>query len=620
MNVRNMGKAIKAARKKAAISQQKLSEGICSVLSLSRIENGTAGVSPATFHALMTRAGVPFECYPVFRNKNDFECFYNLKQARFSLNAYQLNNAYHMLEAAEQHSWEYNRLYYQEWLFLYGKLLLYSGYQNHAYMYQLFSSALSVTKSNLDFCNLKNQFLSVSEIEILIFLAQEKLSQKDLHTCHKLCKQVSSYLHDYPVSSHEIEFLEIQCNIVYIKLLIEKMFFASARTLAYRYYHKAIQKNCTEFLYELRFFIGFCDCCMGNTQSAVMHFQTICTSCCTTNTPFITVCQTYMEEHHFSGVFDFKKFRFQIDACHFPLKELTTDISFSSDTFNIYDPDVITVGSLIRMLRSTQKLSQGKLCRGLCSKSALSKIENGRLQPSVILLETLFQRLGYSENLFIFWGNAKDVEFHELEYHFKRQMYPPEKIQQQLLVNKLFSFVEKEGDLYHQYYLYQKSFLVDNNFEKTSLLKQAFQCTIKHLDRINLTDYRFSWVELMILSQLILCASDANAPYIAVQNFQKYLQYYDTIPGNIIFRSETYLVNFFFYFELLYKEKHYKTITDLFITHAKASEMNYNFIIYSMLYSYYARSLKEQSFGTAITSEINCARCLLDMSELELKI
>ena len=59
MSVRNAGKTIREARLKAGLTQEQLSEGVCSVLSLSRIENGSAGVSPVTFQALMAHAGAP---------------------------------------------------------------------------------------------------------------------------------------------------------------------------------------------------------------------------------------------------------------------------------------------------------------------------------------------------------------------------------------------------------------------------------------------------------------------------------------------------------------------------------------------------------------------------------
>ena len=78
MSVQHAGTIIREARIKAGLSQEKLSEGVCSTLSLSRIENGTAGVSPSTFQALMAHAGSACEAYPIFANRADFDCFYSL--------------------------------------------------------------------------------------------------------------------------------------------------------------------------------------------------------------------------------------------------------------------------------------------------------------------------------------------------------------------------------------------------------------------------------------------------------------------------------------------------------------------------------------------------------------
>ena len=49
MSVQHAGSIIRQARLNAGLTQEQLSDGVCSTLSLSRIENGSAGVSPATF-------------------------------------------------------------------------------------------------------------------------------------------------------------------------------------------------------------------------------------------------------------------------------------------------------------------------------------------------------------------------------------------------------------------------------------------------------------------------------------------------------------------------------------------------------------------------------------------
>lgn len=617
MNVRNAGYAIKTARKKAKLSQQKISDGICSVLSLSRIENGTAGVSPATFHALMTRIGIPFECYPIFKNQEDYDIFCYLKKARFYLNKLQIDEAFDLLEKVENEQWAKNKLYYQEWLFIYGKILICSGNENSSYIYNLFLTAIHQTKPEINLYDFENEFLSTLEIEILIFIAQVSLANKNLHFCHIICNQIYNYLIHYPITSHEIDYLETECNIVYIQLLIEKNLFIPAKKLAYTSYNTILQNNNTDQLLALTFLIGFCEYCIGNRTSALKQFNTIEFTCYALNSHFfVSNCQKYMQQHNIYNYYAFNKFNYQSDLTNIPLKKLEINIFFAPITFDIYNPNVITMGILIHRLRLRQNLSLEMLCNGICSKSTLSKIENGKLQPSIILLETLLQRLGYSEKYLTFWGDIKESEYHELKLNIKKQLLPPTQKQHQLLVNKLFSFIGAENDLYHQYYLYQKSFLINNNLHKITLLKQALHCTIKELNIDTLKNYRFSWIELMILNQLILHSYENESPYVTVQNFRKLLQYYDSLPTDIIFQSETRLISFYLYFELLYKEQHYKTIIDLYNAHFKNFNLNHNLVVYSKILFYYACSEKKITQNQTASNESYYAYWLLDLLKL----
>ena len=109
MSIQNAGKTIRDARMRAGLTQEQLSYGICSVLSLSRIENNTAGISPVTFQSLMTRAGAPSEIYPMFGDRTDFDCFYCLKRASVFLNAWKLQETYDELENIENWTWGHHR-------------------------------------------------------------------------------------------------------------------------------------------------------------------------------------------------------------------------------------------------------------------------------------------------------------------------------------------------------------------------------------------------------------------------------------------------------------------------------------------------------------------------------
>lgn len=66
MSVQHAVLTIPEACLKAGLTKEQLSEGICSPVSLSRIESGSAGVSPITFQALMSKASAPCEAFPFF--------------------------------------------------------------------------------------------------------------------------------------------------------------------------------------------------------------------------------------------------------------------------------------------------------------------------------------------------------------------------------------------------------------------------------------------------------------------------------------------------------------------------------------------------------------------------
>lgn len=101
MSVQHAGSIIRQARLNAGLTQEQLSDGVCSTLSLSRIENGSAGVSPATFQTLMAHAGIFCEAYPTFSTRADFDCFYALKKVRFYLDSWQLTPACQLLDHIE---------------------------------------------------------------------------------------------------------------------------------------------------------------------------------------------------------------------------------------------------------------------------------------------------------------------------------------------------------------------------------------------------------------------------------------------------------------------------------------------------------------------------------------
>lgn len=256
MSVRNAGTTIREARQKAGLSQEKLSEGVCSVLSLSRIENGTAGVSPSTFQALMAHAGAPCEAFPIFANRTDFDCFYSLKRARFYLDCWQLKEAYDELSIIEAKNFAENKFHYQEWCILYSRLLFRSGCADHLQLSQLVLDALHISRPDIDLENFRELLLSINELELLILYAQEALYLGNLELCLSICMQISSYLENSQITFLEKDLLIAKLAIVYGKYLIATKDFDTALKILDKNRLKMIKNSDDEPLHELTFLTG----------------------------------------------------------------------------------------------------------------------------------------------------------------------------------------------------------------------------------------------------------------------------------------------------------------------------------------------------------------------------
>lgn len=591
MSVRDAGRAIREARIKAGLTQEKLSEGICSSLSLSRIEKGTAGVSPATFQALMAHAGAPCEVFPVYENWNDYECFFHLKHARFHLDAWQLEPAFEELEKVEEKGWNKNRFYYQEWLMLHGMLQFRSGTGKHELLYDLFMEALRISRPEILLEDFRSLLLSVNEIELLLAVAQEALYLNRPELCHMICAQIDSYLASSQITFLEKGILRAEHGIVYAKYLIAVGDYERAFYVADANRHQMVVDSCNAPLLELTFLTGLCSFYMGKRDEALKYFKSALYSAHAIESCYVTVCRNYVREHLELALPENLLALPDIPLKSFPRKEPMDTAAFSDGVYDFYGADVVTVGRLIRELRTEQKLSQQVLCRGLCSVSKLSKIENGSLQPDVILAETLLQRLGLSEREFAFWGNAREARFYELKFKMMRTDYLPDVNKEEVMCELQHFVAENDMPLYKQFYLYEKAQYA-NAQDKIAIFKNALDCTLPGFEIHDILKYRLSWMELTILNNISFAYRDTAEPYQGIIYFRQILEYQKTVKPDIILQSQTLSVSLTNFYMVLYRQGHYKEMVDLA---ERVPRYIYKYVLeqFGSFYFYYSQVLGE---------------------------
>lgn len=591
MSTQSAGTAIKEARLKAGLSQEKLSEGICSALSLSRIENGTAGVSPTTFQALMAHVGSPCEAFPVFANRTDFDCFYSLKRARFYVDSWQLQEAYDELEKIEKWGFANNKFNYQEWLLLHSRLQFRSGMGDHSHIRDMLLHAIHISRPNIDFMDFRSLLLSINEIALLIYYAQEELYRGEQTLCLSICEQLSDYLENSKVSFLEKDRLVAENAVVYSKYLLAIEDYKTHHLYTTRYVEKLSPTADDTSRHELYFLTGLGYYLNNKPDEALSFFRTAFYSAHSIGSCYATICRNYLITKFGIDVHSDVADLCDIALTAFPQKKVMEPAGLSDGSYDLFSTDVLTIGHLIQELRIEQNISQQALCQGLCSKSKLSKIENGTLHPRAILAETLLQRLGISERAFTFYSSDNESELHELK---TRTALTPATDRELLLQNitQMEKLLSADNQLYYQYILFRKIFLTDDVKTKLELLEQALKITQPTLDLKHLNGVPLSWCELNILNQI--CAFNTQGPSAlkGIVLFYNFLDYLTHTNRDILDQKRFFNVFLARMIRHLYINKQFTEICDLSIHFTKPALKGCVNII-GNIYSHYVQALGE---------------------------
>ncbi|MCR5255771.1 MAG: transcriptional regulator [Acetatifactor sp.] len=593
MSVRSAKDAIKEARIKAGLTQEQLAEGVCSVAALSKIETGLIGVSPSTFQALMDHAGASCERYPLFANKTDFECFYALRHVKFHLDAWQLQPTYTELKKIENTNWANNKFYYQEWL-LYHCLLQFKSYNcDHQKNYTLLMQALHISRPCIDLSDFQNLLLTRTEIMILIAISQEALYLAIDNVTENIYHQLSEYLSNSKFDYLETERLLAEATIPYCKYLIHKSDYEKALEIGDLNRHRMVVNAETSILLELTFLCGVSHFFLNHEKKAHEMISAAFYSAHALGSCYATACKTYLIQHTKFPVTEYMEQLDDIPTVHYPLPQELPSFQLGDGTFDILSNEIYTLGSLIKDYRIAQHISQQVLCYGLCSKSKLSKIENGTLQPDIALAEVLLQRLGVSERIFTFWGDEKDAKFYDLKFKLIQTSHYTTKETYADYLDKMQALIDASDHLYRQQFLSTKLGYFIKDHDAIPDLLDAIRITIPNFNIHNIMDYRLGWEELSILNILGDCYRIYKHPVNEGYYFFHQLMYYSNQNTYDIMLRANYLAPFLCtYIRYFFSNKDYKSIISM---HSKNDDsfIKHRLYFYGFYCFYYCQALEE---------------------------
>lgn len=595
MSIQGAGTTIRNARLKSGLTLEKLSEGICTVQALNRIEKEKSGVSPTTFHALMERLGVSCSILPVFENWNDYECFTLINHTKFFIDSWQLEKAEECLRKIQDLDWNHNKLNYQEWLLTYIKLIIKSFSYDHSKLISLIQSSIALTQKDFDFSQLNDLLLSKTEIELFIAYSYENLFTNEKSDTFHICTQIACYLEHSNYNQTEKNLLLAENAICLGMYLMKVGDYMAAFTKLNNYRHLMVVTGNSSLLLELSFLTALCQYHLNQLPEGLSALKDVVISAVALKSPFAKICMDYLENvmniHLFNQeVLELLSFP---DVVHITIPEIVDTTGFFDGVYDLSDYHVISFGRLIQELRIRQNLSQQTICEGLCSKSKLSKIENGTLSPSIILAESLLQRLGVSDREFFFFGDKDETLYHELKYKLMIRFYLEETERQRLF--KKFSELDLERTpLYKQFYLLHLASATKSETEKMDILWKALSYSIKDFDIFKFYQYRFTWVELTILNNIAYQYRYTDTPEKGIRLFHKILEYKEMNDIDPLFELTIYPITYHKLSRFFYSIGYHNNLIDLHCNH-NLSILNHNYILAGSYYFYLCQSLFEKN-------------------------
>lgn len=181
------------------------------------------------------------------------------------------------------------------------------------------------------------------------------------------------------------------------------------------------------------------------------------------------------------------------------------------------------IGLFIKKKREEQHIRQEDLCRGICDKSTLSRIERGKQEPSSGILGVLLQRLGINEDQLAVLLGPKDFEISDLQKEIVALNSQKEYEKAAEKIRRLEQLVEPTDKITQQFILCSKAlaYFPEDYPASRDLLFQALSLTLPDFDFDHISDYLLGIEEVKILNQLANSYSEAGDRRFAIHIYRQ---------------------------------------------------------------------------------------------------
>lgn len=188
------------------------------------------------------------------------------------------------------------------------------------------------------------------------------------------------------------------------------------------------------------------------------------------------------------------------------------------------------IGMIIRRRRMELGLSQEDLADGICAVTTLSRIENGERMPTQNHLETLLQRLGYSDMMLQSYGDGTDFVVHEMKFKIRQAYIENDATKAQELLQQFKTLVAKPTAIDEQFVLLYEVLLYPQRYSKEESLEELEKALLLTCPRYKLGNFPFllSYEEIILLNNIATFSADCGHRKEAIDILYGIVGYYDT--------------------------------------------------------------------------------------------
>lgn len=497
MGVTFYGEYIKRIRETAGLSMEKATEGICSIQTLYRAENNKAGLSPLVFQGIISRCGGSLKVFPEFANWADFECYYELSKVELWAKAWQVDKAYKCLEKIKNLNFADNRLHYQKYLYYAAYLMNRNSSKEYLAIGETLEKALRITKPYIDLRNIEDALFNDIELRIIASIAENMLmldkgNAEDVLT---ICKSIIEYVKTSPFSELDRTRILIRIKKQSVLSLLLLGEYQEALNTATEIRREALEIAEDEHLIEVTFLFGLSEFLTDNEDVGIHYMRAAVFSSDAIKAQFA------QKAIYILNWLDIKCLEVEeaLEYCPGRSEYKSPDLSaeLPKDTNEVLEDseEIVTYGKIIRRKRKEQKLSAKTLSNGLCTESALSKIENDKVTPDLFLARALLQRLGMSDEPFMFFASKAEEEMYVLEREFVGiESHFRERIPDYL--EKMRFFAESASSNVFKFYCKHNIIFHDNAIlTKAELQIELIKELLPSFEMVKILNYRLSQYE-----------------------------------------------------------------------------------------------------------------------------